>query len=209
MKNEYCIYGASGHGKVIVEILEAMGIKIDLVFDDNNSIESLIGLPVQKFSHDLVQDKKLIISIGNNSIRRKIVSVIDAKYGIAVHPSSVISPRSAIGEGSVVMAGVTINVDAHIGKHCIVNTNSSVDHDCGLGDFVHISPNATLCGDVHVGEGSHIGTSSVIIPGKKIGKYCVVGAGSVVINDLPDFSVAVGNPCKIIKTIPPTALGRP
>lgn len=206
MKKEYCIYGASGHGKVIIEILEAMGIKIDLVFDDNDSIKSLISLPVQKFSRNLVQDKKLIISIGNNSIRRKIVSAIDVDYGIAMHPSAVISPRCTIGEGSVVMAGVTINIDAQIGKHCIVNTNSSVDHDCMLADFVHISPNATLCGDVNIGEGSHIGTSGVILPGKKIGKYCIIGAGSVVINDIPDFSVAVGNPCKIIKMIPPTTL---
>ncbi len=201
MKKEYCIYGASGHGKVIIEILEAMGIKIDLIFDDNYSIKSLIGYPVQEFSQKLVLDKKLIISMGNNSIRKKIVSAIVAEYGNALHPSSIISPSCKIGEGSVIMAGVTINADTHIGKHCIINTNSSVDHDCRIGDFVHLSPNATLCGDAHIGEGSHIGASSVIIPGKKIGKYCVVGAGSVVINDISDFSVAVGNPCKVIKII--------
>ncbi|HEV8084312.1 MAG TPA: acetyltransferase [Chitinophagaceae bacterium] len=201
MNKEYCLYGASGHGKVIIEILEAMGIKIDGIFDDNDSIKSLINYPVQKFSQQLMQDKKMIVSIGNNLVRKKIVNVIIADYGIARHPSSIISPRCTLGEGSVIMAGVTINVNTRIGKHCIINTNSTVDHDCTLEDFVHISPNATLCGDVAIGEGSHIGASCVIIPGKKIGKYCIIGAGSVIIDDIPDFAVAVGNPGKIIKNI--------
>lgn len=201
MNKEYCLYGASGHGKVIIEILEAMGIKIDGIFDDNDSIKSLINYPVQKFSQQLMQDKKMIVSIGNNLVRKKIVNVIIADYGIARHPSSIISPRCTLGVGSVIMAGVAINVNTRIGKHCIINTNSTVDHDCTLEDFVHISPNATLCGDVAIGEGSHIGASCVIIPGKKIGKYCIIGAGSVIIDDIPDFAVAVGNPCRIIKNI--------
>lgn len=199
MENKFCIYGASGHGKVIIEILEAMGIKVDLIFDDNDAIKSLLNYPVQKFSPQLTQDKKMIISVGNNSIRKKIASTINAEYGIVIHPSSFVSPRCVLGEGSVVMPGVTINVNTSIGKHCIINTNASVDHDCIIRDFVHISPNATLCGDVHIGVGTHIGAAAVIIPGKKIGRYCTVGAGSVVVNDIPDFSVAFGNPCRIIK----------
>ena len=195
------LYGAGGHAKVIIEILEAGGIKIDTIFDDNESIGSLLKYPVQKFPQQLVQDGKFIISIGNNITRRKISLAVNVQFGIAVHPASVLSERSIIGEGSVVMGGVVINVDTLIGKHCIINTNSSVDHDCILEDFVHISPNVALCGDVHIGEGSLIGAGSVIIPGKKVGKYCTIGAGSVVIDNLPDYSIAVGNPCKKINSI--------
>lgn len=50
-----------------------------------------------------------------------------------------------------------------------------------------------------IGEGSIV-FSHVIILGKVIGKNCVVGAGSVVINDIPDNSIVVGNPARIIKT---------
>ena len=199
MNKKYCIYGASGHGKVIIEILEAMKIAVDLIFDDNYAIKSLLNYPVQKFSPELIQDKKMIISVGNNLIRKKIAGSIDANYGIAIHPSAFVSQRGTLGEGSVIMPGVTINVNATIDKHCIINTNASVDHDCVIEDFVHISPNATLCGDVHIGEGTHIGAAAVVIPGKKIGKYCIVGAGSVLVNDTPDFSIAFGNPCKVIR----------
>ena len=70
-----------------------------------------------------------------------------------------------------------------------------------IANFVHISPNSTLCGNVQVGEGSWIGAGTTILPGGKIGKWCTIGAGSVVSKDIPDYSLAVGNRCKILKTL--------
>lgn len=195
------LYGASGHGKVIIEILEKSGEKIDGIFDDNPNVTHLLDYLVESFpgSFDLLKDN-LILSIGNNSIRKKISLQLKVNYGIAVHPFTSISTRSHLGQGTVVMAGVVINSDATIGDHCIINTNASIDHDCRLGNFVHVSPNAALCGNVEVGEGTHIGAGAVIIPGITIGKWCHIGAGTVVIRNIPDHSTAVGNPSKIIKT---------
>ena len=55
------LYGASGHAKVIIEILEKLGTKISGVFDDNESIQSILGYRVQKFQELIVQDGQLII----------------------------------------------------------------------------------------------------------------------------------------------------
>ena len=52
---------------------------------------------------------------------------------------------------------------------------------------------------VSIGEDSHIGANSVILAGCSIGKRCQIGAGSVVTKSIPDFSIAVGNPARIIK----------
>jgi acetyltransferase-like isoleucine patch superfamily enzyme len=52
-------------------------------------------------------------------------------------------------------------------------------------------------------EDSHIGANSVILAGITIGKRCQIGAGSVVTKDIPPFSVAVGNPAKVIKQFNP------
>ena len=52
--------------------------------------------------------------------------------------------------------------------------------------------------DVEIGEGSWIG-ENVCILGVHIGKHCVIGANSVVTHDIPDYSVAVGSPAKVIK----------
>ena len=53
---------------------------------------------------------------------------------------------------------------------------------------------------VSIGEGSWIG-ENVCICGASIGKHCVIGANSVVITNIPDYSVAVGSPARVIKTI--------
>ena len=55
-----------------------------------------------------------------------------------------------------------------------------------------------LVGEVEIGEGSWIGEGVCVI-GAKIGRHCVVGANAVVTKDIPDNTVAVGVPAKVIK----------
>jgi len=196
------LYGASGHAKVILEILELQQKAIGGLLDCNTEIGTLQGYDVH---FDLVQsyDPQLdsfLIAIGDNRIRKEIVAhCVFGPYSQAIHPFSVLSKSALIGVGTVVMAGVVVNSDARIGQHVILNTNCSVDHDCQVGDFVHISPNAALAGGVHVGEGSHIGIGASVIPGIKIGKWTTIGAGTVVIRDVPDYAVVVGNPGTVLK----------
>ena len=192
------LYGASGHAKVIIDILRANGETIDGLYDDNENIHQLLGYPV--FKVDGVKGP-LIVSIGNNRIRRDIAERLPVSFGVAIHPSAIISEEAEIGDGSVVMQGAVVQSCSVIGKHCIINTGASVDHECVVGNYAHISPHCTLCGNVHVGEGTWIGAGSVIIPGVKIGKWSVIGAGSVVTKDIPDNVLAVGNRCRVIKSL--------
>lgn len=192
------LYGASGHAKVIIDILKAQGVEILGLFDDNENIRELLEYAVSKT--ELVKSP-LIISIGDNKIRKKIAEKIDCEFGTAIHPSAVISDYSEIGIGTVVMQNSVIQSSCTIGEHCIINTSASIDHDCLLESFVHISPNSALCGNVTIGEGTWIGAGTTIIPGVTIGKWSVIGAGSVVTKDIPDNVLAVGNRCKIIKSI--------
>lgn len=192
------LFGASGHAKVIKDIIEASGNQVGYLYDDSPHSMELHGAPVLKASEVKVTGP-IIISIGSNSVRKTIANRYSIDYRKAIHPSSIISPCATIGIGTVVMQGAIIQSDVKIGKHCIINTGASIDHECEIGDFVHISPHATLCGNVHVGEGSWIGAGAIVIPGIKIGKWCTIGAGSVVTKDIPDNVVACGNPCRIIK----------
>jgi len=194
------LYGASGHAKVIIEILEKQGVKIHGLFDDNPAIKSLIEYPVLgAYNPKNPLNDELIVSVGINASRKKIAEKYNFNFGKAVHPNAEISSRAFIGEGTVVMGNAIVNCDTKIGKHVIINTSASIDHDCIIEDFVHISPNATLCGGVTVGEGTHIGAGSILIPGVKVGKWAVVGAGSVIIRDVPDYATVVGNPGRVIK----------
>lgn len=192
------LFGASGHAKVIIDILHSQNEEVKSLVDDNKSITELVGYPVLHHAEGL---NPIIISIGDNKIREKVYNKLsDHTFGTAIHSSAIISQNSSIGEGTVVMQGAIIQSGSSIGKQCIINTGASVDHDCNIADFVHISPQSILCGNVTVDEGSWIGAGTTITPGVKIGKWCTVGAGSVVTKDIPDYSLAVGNRCKIIKT---------
>lgn len=188
------LYGASGHAKVIIDILNELGTNVDALFDDDNSINELLSIPVK---HEWHGESPLIVSIGNNLTRKQIVDKLNCEFASITHPSAVVSPNSRIGAGTVVMQGAIIQSGVRIGEHCILNTGASVDHECIIEDFVHVSPQATLCGNVHVGEGAWIGAAAVVIPGVRIGKWCTIGAGSVVVNDIPDGTLAYGNPCRV------------
>ena len=190
------LFGASGHAKVIMDIILAQKDKIDCLYDDNPHFDNIHNVPVYKANKKHVQGP-LIISIGANRIRKTISERYPLEYAKAIHPKSIISPSVVIGNGTVVMQNALIQADSKIGNHCIINSGASIDHECVIEDFVHISPHATLCGNVHVGEGSWIGAGATVIPGIKIGRWCTIGAGSVVIRDIPDGVTAYGNPCKI------------
>ncbi|WP_299221992.1 acetyltransferase [uncultured Alistipes sp.] len=192
------LYGASGHAKVIIDLLEAQGIPIDALYDDRASSSELFGYPILR---PVRVEGPLIVSIGDNAVRKRIAEARSCAFGTAIHLSAVVSPRAAIGAGTVVMQGAVVQSDARIGRHCIVNTGATVDHECTIGDYAHISPNASLCGNVSVGEGTQIGAGSVVVPGIRIGKWSLVCAGSVVTRDIPDYCVAAGNRCKVLRTM--------
>ena len=201
------LYGASGHAKVILDILKACDIKMEGLIDDNPSVNELMGFPV---FHNRLDLHPVIVSIGNCKIRRLVVEKIAqtlnatpfdaAVFGTAIHPSAIISESAHIGVGTVVMQGAIIQTCAQIGRHCIVNTGAKIDHECVIGDYVHIDSGTTLSNNVTVGNDTWIGTGSIITQGIHIGNNVVVNAGSVVDKDIPDGCTAYGNPCKVRKT---------
>ena len=194
------LIGASGHAKVIIDILEKQEVDVEFLVDANPNIKELQSYRVLHDSdYESSPSDELIISVGSNSTRKQLSSEISTKFGWAIHPAAILGDDVSIGAGTVIMAGVVINSSSSIGNHCIVNTGATVDHDCIINDFVHISPNATLCGSIVLGEGTHIGAGATIIPNLNIGKWVTIGAGAVIIEDVPDFAVIVGNPGKIIK----------
>ena len=200
MKNNKYLFGASGHAKVVLDIIFSNQIEVNAIIDDNPKTSNLSKISVVKTNEfQFAENQEFIISIGNNSIRKKIVESYNFIYYKVIHSRATVSKFALIQEGTVVMPHVVINADAKIGKHCIINTSSVVEHDCVLDDYVHVSPNAALAGNVSIGEGSHIGIGASIIQGIKVGKWVTIGAGAVIIKDVSDYAVVVGNPGKAIK----------
>ena len=190
------IFGASGHGKVV---LSSCSEDVSFFFDDNEQLKIFKGLEVAPYSADKSSESKVVVAVGNNKIRKKIVRKVKHAFCTVVDKSSLVDSSVVVGEGSQLLHGCILQSDASIGKHVIVNSGASVDHDCTINDYCHVAPGAVLCGSVSLGEGTMIGAGATIIPGVKIGEWCTIGAGAVVIEDLPDNCIAVGNPARIIR----------
>ena len=102
------LYGASGHAKVIIDILNASGIKVDALFDDDHSIKELLSIPVK---HHWNGESPVVVSVGNNLSRRQIAEKLGCEFGTVIHPTAVVSPNSIVGEGTVIMQGSVIQSD--------------------------------------------------------------------------------------------------
>ena len=75
-----------------------------------------------------------------------------------------------------------------------------ITHDGGTLLYRHIVPDLEITKPIYIGDDVYIGNNALLLPGVKIGNNVIIGAGAVVAKDIPDNSVAVGVPAKIIKT---------
>jgi len=189
------IYGASGHGRVIIDLIDSFE-KIHGVFDDDPHVKEILGYPVLGRIPDNFKFKSdLFIAIGDNETRMKISKSLESRVRFAniIHDSAIFSKRAILGDGCVVMEGAIVKVNCQLGNQVILNTGASVDHDCLIGDYVHIAPQATLCGGIIIGDGTLVGANAIVLPGVKVGAWCTIGAGSIVHQDVPDGYKWVGN----------------
>lgn len=113
-----------------------------------------------------------------------------------------------IGKGTKIAATVDIDQSAPelitIGKNVWVTRGVMLlCHQRNLAQYEIDKPVMDcdlLYKPIHIKDGAHIGIGAIIMPGVTIGKGAVIGAGSVVTRDVPDYSVAVGVPAKVIKS---------
>ncbi len=88
-----------------------------------------------------------------------------------------------------------------IGDDCFIGPNVSIYTACHSTDPVERNTRKEWAKPVTIGDNVWIGGSVTILPGVTIGSNVTVGAGSVVVSDIPDNSVAVGNPARMVKTV--------
>ncbi|MDN3585405.1 acyltransferase [Pedobacter aquatilis] len=107
----------------------------------------------------------------------------------------IIGDNTIIGVGNVIIGPVTIGNEVMMAQNIVV---SGLNHGY---ENVEISPakQKVICKNISIEDDVWIGANSVITAGVTLGKHCVIGAGSVVTKDIPPFSIAVGNPAKVIK----------
>lgn len=204
------VYGASGHGKVVADILLCRRDPGFAGFVDDSSKmhgRSLIGLPVFGDGNWLEQESKkgpvgVALGVGDNAIRKRLAMKC-LEWGIElltlVHPAASVSASAVLCPGVVVMAQAAINPQARIGRGAVINTGAVVEHDVEVGEFAHVAPRAALGGAARLGELSMLALGATVLHCVNVGANTTVGAGSVVTRDIPKDVVAYGTPARIIR----------
>jgi sugar O-acyltransferase (sialic acid O-acetyltransferase NeuD family) len=194
------VIGAGGHGKVVVSALQAAGIDIEAVYDDDRRRWGghLLGVPITGpiASLDATGPRRGVVAIGDNERRRSLSRSLPLTWMSVVHPTAVVHPSVTVAPGAVICAGAVLQPDCTVGRHAIVNTGARVDHDGNVADFASVGPGSSLAGGVRVGAATMLGTGCVVLPGVEIGAAARVGAGATVTRNVAGGSTVVGCPAR-------------
>ena len=199
------IIGAGGHGAVLANIADAMGVFTEISFLDDGNVTQCLGYPVigkakgfDKYCNEYV----FIVAIGNNAIREKIckeITRVGGTLATLIHPNAVIGKEVTIGAGSVVMAGAIIEPRTIIGEGCIINTAASLNHDVLVEDYTHIAVGVHVAGTVKIGAHSWLGIGATVKNNITICSHVIIGAGCVVVKDITKSGTYIGVPAKRCK----------
>jgi sugar O-acyltransferase (sialic acid O-acetyltransferase NeuD family) len=184
------LLGAGGHCLSCIEVIES-GSEYEVVaLLESNESEARYGYKIfqedqyiKNFSSG-TQDALIAVGQIKSHLPRKNLYAKLVKVGFKLPVirscSSLISNRSDIDRGTIVMHGVKINASVHIGCNVILNTGCIIEHGVKVGDHCHISTGAIINGDVSIGDNCFIGSGSVIHDGVTIPENSIISAGSVI-----------------------------
>jgi len=163
-------------------------------------LNAVSGLVVKLFYPRVVTNRPVDI-VATVLIPQKILR-INGKVPWPVHPTSRVLHHRNIKVGARSFPGFNIG--------CYVQGRNGIE----IGDNFRMGPGVGLISANHdpddydkrvdsppikIGDNVWIGMNSVVLPGVTIGSDTIIGAGSVVTDDIPECSVAVGNPCRVIR----------
>ena len=129
-------------------------------------------------------------------IRSKTVIGMDCTIGsyVDIEGDVVIGDHVSLQSGCYVTRGVVIEDDVFCGPRVVTMNDKRISHRRSNVPFVQSAP--------RIRRAARIGGGSVLLPGVIVGVNALVGAGSVVTRDVPDGAIVVGNPARVVGTVP-------
>ena len=122
---------------------------------------------------------------------------VNIEHGASFTPELSIGDRSGVGMHCELTGPITIGNDVMMGPEVIIYTGG---HNFDRTDIPMMDQGFTDVKPVTIGNDVWLGRRVIIMPGVTIGNGCVIGAGAVVTKDIPDYSVAVGVPARVVKS---------
>lgn len=135
--------------------------------------------------------------------------------GTSIWQFVVVLRGARLGKNCNICAQVFIENDVVVGDHVTVKCGVQLWDGVTLEDNVFVGPNVTFTNDPFprskvypekfprtlVKRGASIGANATLLPGITLGEGCLVGAGAVVTKDVPAYTLVVGNPARVVRTL--------
>lgn len=204
------IYGSGGHGLEVEELARVINLKENkwekIIFIDD-AIEKIDNEKIFSFetiiNKYVPEDIEFMTGIGEPVIREKIYNKVKDRgysFAILIHPLAYVAENVKLEEGVMIAYNAFISVKVHLSANSLIQPMASIHHECKIGRNSIVSSTVVMGGNSSLGDNSFIGIGAVVKQGINIGNGTVAGMGAVVVKDIPDKTMAAGNPAKIIKT---------
>jgi sugar O-acyltransferase (sialic acid O-acetyltransferase NeuD family) len=204
------VVGAGGFGRELAEyVLDVAArqseIRLKGFLDDDPKKKAEMGrvLGVEVINdppaYAIQENDRFLISIGDPELRKLLSGRLaerGGKFFTLIHPTAHVASTAILGAGCIIGPFANVGSNAQLGEHVLLNLYAAAGHDTQIGSCSVFSPYGIANGGSVIGERVFFGTHAVVTPNKKVGRQSRIAAGAVVYRDVPELSLATGNPAK-------------
>ncbi|PKP11844.1 MAG: acetyltransferase [Bacteroidetes bacterium HGW-Bacteroidetes-4] len=207
MKEKIILVGGGMHCESCIDVIEQLGTFniLGIIDKIENKGKTVLGYPIIGTDDDLPKYAKecnnFLVTVGqikDPTVRIKLfnyLKTLNVTLPVIISPQAYVSKHANIGEGSIVLHKVVIDVKSKVGDNCIINHMTTLGHNAQVDDHCHISANCVL-GECHIKQGSFVGGNCWINNGVQIPENTIIGSASNVTKTLVETGIYVGNPAK-------------
>lgn len=175
--------------------------------------DNVIGEPLGSYYRDPDYENPPTIIGPGSMIRSHTIIYANCRIGECFNSGHRVTIRenSVIGEHCSIGTLSDLEGDVSIGKYCRLHSNVHISQTSSMEDFVWMYPYSVMTNDPyppsydikggHIGSYTQVCVHAVILAGVQIGENCLIGANSVVNKRVPPYSLAMGDPIKIVKDL--------
>ena len=175
--------------------------------------DCIIGEPLNSYYRDSTYENPPTVIGRNALIRSHAIIYAQCNIGEEFNAGHRITIRENTTIGDVCSIGTLTDIegDVRIGNYCRLHSNVHISQTSSLGDFVWMYPYSVMTNDPYppsmdiqggyIGNYTQVCVHSIILAGVRVGDNCLIGANSVVNKTLPDYSLAVGDPIKVVRDL--------
>jgi sugar O-acyltransferase (sialic acid O-acetyltransferase NeuD family) len=204
------IYGTGGSGKELYEritdVYDVEGSWEEILFiDDTKEKGTFCGClmePFEQFVSDFDKEEvEIAIALGEPKYREMLYERVKEKgYHLAtlIDPTAKISRTAKIGEGVVIKDDVSISADAVIHDNVYINGMAMIGHNVEIGEHSQLSSYSAIAGYAVIGKKNYVGLCACIRDKVKTGDSCIISMAAAVMKDVPEKSICMGNPARVI-----------